>query len=478
MRRLHLVVWHDNDADIALTGFDCAHCGTFFVQQIRGDRYRNDGVDFFGVLFQRLFFNQTQNRERQRFVITHGTGAGAARADVMAGFAQRRAQALARHLQQAEARNMANLNARAVLTNGFTQTVFHRTLVANRGHIDKVDNDQAAEVAQTQLAGNLVSRFKVGIEGCLFDIAAAGGAGGVDIDRGQRFGAVDNDRPAGRQAHFTLEGGLNLRFNLIMAEQRDFTGVQFDFAAEIRTTQCGDMLARQLEHFRVIDQDFADVLAQIIAECADNHVAFLVDQERRRTAFRGFLNRFPVLQAEAQVPLQGFGRFADASGANDKTHAVRKLQARQRFFQFSAVVALDTAGNSPRARVVRHQDQIAACQADKGGERSAFVAAFFFINLHDNFLTFTQHVFDIRTTVRIVVSGEVFAGDFFEGEETMTLGAVIDKRGFKARFNAGDFAFVDVRFFLFVPGAFDIQVVQALPINKGDAQLFLLSCVD
>lgn len=60
----------------------------------------------------------------------------------------------------------------------------------------------------------------------------------------------------------------------------------------------------------------------------------------------------------------------------------------------------------------------------------------------------------------------------------MTLGAVIDKRGFKARFNAGDFAFVDVRFFLFVPGAFDIQVVQALPINKGDAQLFLLSCVD
>ncbi len=39
----------------------------------------------------------------------------------------------------------------------------------------------------------------------------------------------------------------------------------------------------------------------------------------------------------------------------------------------------------------------------------------------------------------------------------MTLGAVINKRGFKAGFNAGDFAFVDVRFFLFVPGAFDIR---------------------
>ncbi len=60
----------------------------------------------------------------------------------------------------------------------------------------------------------------------------------------------------------------------------------------------------------------------------------------------------------------------------------------------------------------------------------------------------------------------------------MTLGAIINKRGFETRFNTSDFAFVDVRFFLFVPGAFDIQVVQALPINKGDAQLFLLSCVD
>lgn len=54
--------------------------------------------------------------------------------------------------------------------------------------------------------------------------------------------------------------------------------------------------------------------------------------------------------------------------------------------------------------------------------------------------------------MRIVVGGEVFAGDFFEGEETMTLGAVINKRGFKAGFNAGDLAFVDVRFFCSCPG--------------------------
>jgi hypothetical protein len=82
----------------------------------------------------------------------------------MAGLTQRRAQALTGHLQQAKARNMADLNTRTVLTDGFAQTVFYRTLVANRRHIDEVDNDQAAEVAQTQLAGNFIGCFKVGVE--------------------------------------------------------------------------------------------------------------------------------------------------------------------------------------------------------------------------------------------------------------------------------------------------------------------------
>ncbi|CCK18217.1 hypothetical protein BN136_4227 [Cronobacter universalis NCTC 9529] len=39
---------------------------------------------------------------------------------------------------------MANLDARAILTHRFAQTVFYRTLVAYRRHIDKVDNDKTA----------------------------------------------------------------------------------------------------------------------------------------------------------------------------------------------------------------------------------------------------------------------------------------------------------------------------------------------
>ena len=91
---------------------------------------------------------------------------------------------------------MANLDTCAILAHRFTQTVFNRTLVANRGHVDEVDNNQTTQVAQAELAGDFISGFKVGVEGGLFDVAATGCTRGVDVDSGQRFGGINYDRTA------------------------------------------------------------------------------------------------------------------------------------------------------------------------------------------------------------------------------------------------------------------------------------------
>ena len=184
VRGFHLIVRDDDHANVALTGFDGAHRSAFFVQQVGRNRHRHDSVNFLGVLFQRFFFNQTQDRERQGLVITNGAGTATARADVMTGFTQRRAQTLTRHFEQAEARNMADLDTGTILTYRFAQAVFNRALVAYRRHVDEVDDNQAAEVTQTQLAGNLIGRFQVRVECRFFDVTAAGGASGVDIDSG------------------------------------------------------------------------------------------------------------------------------------------------------------------------------------------------------------------------------------------------------------------------------------------------------
>src|ERR1051325_3564894 len=67
---------------------------------------------------------------------------------------------------------------RAVDPERGAQAVLALARAALRFHVDEVDDDQAAEVAQAQLARPFVGRFDVGPERGLLDVAALRGAGG------------------------------------------------------------------------------------------------------------------------------------------------------------------------------------------------------------------------------------------------------------------------------------------------------------
>ena len=71
-------------------------------------------------------------------------------------------QPLARHLEQAEGRDAADLDARAVVAHRVLDLVLDLALVARLLHVDEVDHDQAGEVAQAHLAGDLLGRLDVG----------------------------------------------------------------------------------------------------------------------------------------------------------------------------------------------------------------------------------------------------------------------------------------------------------------------------
>jgi hypothetical protein len=110
--------------------------------------------------------------------------------------------------------------------------------VLARAHVDEVDHHQAAEVAQAHLARDFFRRFQVGVEGGFLDVAALGGARGVDVDRGQRLGLVDHDRAAGGQADLALVGVLDLRLDLEAVEQRDVVGVCLSLRRFCGITEC------------------------------------------------------------------------------------------------------------------------------------------------------------------------------------------------------------------------------------------------
>ena len=188
-------VRHQHDAN-ARTLFHGPQVVALFVHEERRHFHRQLRDDLGGAVLAGLFADETQHRQRQAFHTTDGAEAVAAWALHVGAFFQRRAQALAGHFQQAEARDAANLDAGAVLLHGIAEAVFHGLLVLQRLHVDEVDDDEAAEVAQAQLTSNFVCGFQIGVGGRGLDVRALGGAGRVDVDGHQCFGVVDDEAAA------------------------------------------------------------------------------------------------------------------------------------------------------------------------------------------------------------------------------------------------------------------------------------------
>ena len=135
-----------------------------------------------GAVFHRLFLNDAQNLQGARFGIAHMARAATAWAGDRCPFRQRGAQALAAHLQQTKLADRAKLDAGTVLAQGIAQAAFHLAAVARLIHVDKVNHNQPAQVAQAHLARHFVGGFKVGAGGGFFNIAAFDGARRVHVD--------------------------------------------------------------------------------------------------------------------------------------------------------------------------------------------------------------------------------------------------------------------------------------------------------
>src|SRR5690348_7789379 len=143
----------------------------------------------------------------------------AARTRDMTGLAERGLQPLARKLHEPEARDLAHLYARTVVAKRLAQSIFDVALITLILHVDEVDDDQSAQIAQAELARQLLRGFEVGTQRRLLDVRTARGARGVDVDRDHRFRMVDHDRPAGRQRYLPRVCGLDLMFDLESGEQ-------------------------------------------------------------------------------------------------------------------------------------------------------------------------------------------------------------------------------------------------------------------
>ena len=223
-----------------------------------------------------------------------------------------------------------------------------------------------------------------------------------------------------------------------------------------------------------IDEDFADFLVEIVADGANDQTAFLINQVCAALLLGGGFDRSPQLHQVTQVPVQFLDRASDSRGAGNDAHAVGYFELVDRVPQFVAFFAFDASGNAAAARIVRHEDDIAAGEADERGQGRAFGTALVLVDLDDKLLAFAQGFPDGdpgRIGVGIL---EKRAADFLERKESMALVAVIYEGGLEAGFNAGDDTLVDIAFALLFSCCFDIEVDELLAIDDRDTQFFRL----
>ena len=114
---------------------------------------------------------------------------------------QRLADAFARHLDQAEFGDLQDLGLRAVFLDLVLQRLEEARAVLRIFHVDEVEDDDPAEVAEPDLADDLFRRFEVRPKDRLLEILLADVLAGVDVDRDECLGLVDHDVAARLEPH-------------------------------------------------------------------------------------------------------------------------------------------------------------------------------------------------------------------------------------------------------------------------------------
>src|SRR4029450_11962429 len=143
---------------------------------------------------------------------------------VRARAAQQLAEALARplagHLDEPQLRDPQDVRARLVGAHRILEDVKHLLAVRWLLHVDEIDHDDPAQVAQPELRHHLLRRLQVGLEDGLLLGLLADVASGVDVDGGERLGLLDHEVAARLEPHAAIERPGDLGLGTVLLEER------------------------------------------------------------------------------------------------------------------------------------------------------------------------------------------------------------------------------------------------------------------
>ncbi|CUX22301.1 membrane hypothetical protein [Agrobacterium deltaense Zutra 3/1] len=371
------------------------------VEQVERRFRRAAHRDVVGGVAQQIFLDAAQHMQRDGGFRANMARATAVLADLRGRFQHRSADALARHFQEAEMRDAADLDAGAVVLQAILELLLDSAVVALFFHVDEVDDDKAGKVAQAKLARHFFRRLEVRRQRGFLDGVLACRTARVDVDGNQRFRLVDDEITARLQRHLRLQHAVELGFDTGAREDRVDVAVRLNHLGMARHQHLHEVFGFTIAFFAG-NNDLADILVIEIADRALDQRTFLVNEAGSGGIQRQRADIFPQAHQIFEVALDFDAGAVCAGGAQDHAHALRDFQIARDFLQALAVGRLgDLAGNTAATRRIRHQNGITAGKRQIGGQRRALVAAFFLGHLDQKDLAALDDFLDAILLARL-----------------------------------------------------------------------------
>src|SRR2546425_8208684 len=304
------------------------------------------------------------------------------------------AHALARHLDEAQLGDLEHVRPRLVLGQRALERALDLLAVLGRLHVDEIDDDDAAQVTQADLADDLPDGLEVDLEHGLLEVALADVLAGVHVDRDERFGMVDDDVPTGLEPDTAPERFLDVLLDPDRVEDRGGLLPQ-PHAVPQRRHERLDVAGALVVHLARVDAEFVDLRRGHIAHDAEGQGALLVQYRRRRRLLEAALDLRPEARQELHVGRE-FAR-ALALGVRPQNEAApRQGRAAQRRAEPVAFPFVTDASRDADVPGLRHVDEIAPGQRDEGGDPRPLGAERFLGDLHQDVLLLVEQLLDRR----------------------------------------------------------------------------------
>ena len=331
-------------------------------------------------------------------------------------------------------------------------------------HIDKVDDDNAADIAQPHLTDDFFHRFDIGVNDGIFQVRRAHVFAGIHIDGRQRFGIVDHDVAAVFQPRFPFPGLFDFFKKVVFFKDRHHVGDGHTiFIIAVKELQPFD---DRVVGFLTVDDDPRHIFGDLISEDAGEQIQIFIDQAAAFGVSALVDDLAPDTAQPFQIGQQFFFAGALSHGAHNNAHAFGADLFRHFRKTLAFFFIFDPTGNAD-IRYGGHQHKVTPGQRQMGRHPSAFGRGRFLHDLNQNFLSFFQQIVDTH-----IIDGLIFRRNFGQYFADIEKAVFVQPDIHKGRLHSGENIFhdplIDIAGEPFFIGAVNIEFYQAAVFHHGD----------